>query len=441
MKYYELESIARYLGGFKRIRSIFRVADNVLRAEFERGIAVGFDLSRGKSEIFDAAAESSLRSYHAPFDSVLKKRFFGAMVEDISTVGHDKVLEIKAVQQGAYKATVTILRLEFTGRHTNAIILDEEGVVVEALRHIDSDSSYRVVKPGVKLKPLPPLKSEPQKGVVEDVEEYLKSRGKKRRFERLADMKRRHERDLLKKIERLKKELDSLPQREALQKRAQRLESYGAIVLANLNRIKPYDTRLEAIDFKGEPVIIELPSLPNSKRAGEHFYSLAKRAASKARNLHIEEENLKSRISFYEKLLENLKSANSEEQISLLFPPKQRHRKREQKVQCEVFQVGEYRVLVGRNERENVWVLKNARAGDMWLHLKDIPSSHCIIQSGSKKELPRDLIYKAAKICVETSVTQPGDYLVDFTHRRNVKIERGAHVTYTNYDTIKVRKD
>jgi len=97
-------------------------------------------------------------------------------------------------------------------------------------------------------------------------------------------------------------------------------------------------------------------------------------------------------------------------------------------------------VLVGRNERENIWVLKNARAGDIWLHLKERPSSHCIIQTGGKKQIPRDVIKKAAQICVETSTSQPGDYLVDFTHRRNVKIDKGAHVTYTKYDTIKIRK-
>jgi predicted ribosome quality control (RQC) complex YloA/Tae2 family protein len=141
-------------------------------------------------------------------------------------------------------------------------------------------------------------------------------------------------------------------------------------------------------------------------------------------------------------LLENLEKAESEAEVLLLFPPKQRHkRKKEPKLQCETFQLGEWRLLVGRNERENAWVLQHAKATDLWLHLKDRPSSHCIVQNPGRRQIPRDITEKAAKICVETSVTQPGDYLVDFTYRRHVKIIKGAHVNYVNYDTVKVAKE
>ncbi len=441
MKHYELKAIVEYLKRFSRIRSLQRIADNVIKIEFDGKKAIGFDLGRGRSEIFDAARSDTTRSYHAPFDAMLKKRFSGAKIVDVSMPKGDKVIKLDVEQKGAYKAVKSTLLLEFTGRYTNAIILDEEGVVLEALRHIDSDSSYRVVKPGVKLKPLMPYEGPRKAGTLEDVETYLLEIGRKRHQRALEDLKKRHRKALLRKIERLQGELAKLPDKEALREDAERFSGYGAIVLANLNKIAPYAKRLEAFDFEGNRVTIDLPALPNPKRAGEHFYALAKRAAAKAENLHIEEENLKSRIAFYERLLKNLEAAKSEEQISLLFPPKQKQRKRESKAHCEVFHIGDYRILVGRNERENVWVLKNARAQDMWLHLKDRPSSHCIIQSDRRRELPKELLAKAAKICVETSVTQPGDYLVDFTHRRNVKITRGAHVTYVNYDTIKVRKE
>jgi predicted ribosome quality control (RQC) complex YloA/Tae2 family protein len=221
---------------------------------------------------------------------------------------------------------------------------------------------------------------------------------------------------------------------------AERYAAEAAIVLAHLNEIRPYDTKLETTDFEGRPVTIDLPALPNPRRMGEHFFALSRRAASKAEHLHIEEENLKSRIAFYRRLMENLRNARNESQITLLFPPKQQKKRKTAEAQCEIFRIGDYRVLVGRNERENAWVLKEAKAGDLWLHLKDRPSSHCIVQSGGRRQIPREVVEKAAKICVETSVTQPGDYLVDFTPRRNVKILRGAHVNYVNYDTIKITK-
>jgi predicted ribosome quality control (RQC) complex YloA/Tae2 family protein len=371
---------------------------------------------------------------------MLKKRFNGAKIITVDMPQDDKIIRIKASLQGAYKAQTSFLQLEFTGRYTNAIILDENGVVLEALRHVDSDASYRVVQPGIELKPLIPYEGKRTQGTIENIEAWLNERAGIRREKRLARLKARHARTLEKKIARLEEELKRLPDKSELEQKAQTYAMYASIVLAHLQEIKPYDTRLQTEDFEGKPITIELPALPNPKRTGEHFYTLSKRAANKAAHLHIEEENLKSRIAFYRRLLENLRQARSEVQIALLFPPKQQRKKKQAKAQCEIFWIDAFRVMVGRNERENAWVLGHARAHDIWLHLKDRPSSHCIIQSGGRKQVPKEVIEKAAKICVETSVTQPGDYLVDVTHRRNVKIIKGAHVNYVNYDTLKITK-
>ncbi len=440
MKYFELKSIVAYLSRFNQIGRVERIDDNIICIKFDYSHILGFDLSRGRGEIFDASFFESVRDYHAPFDLMLKKIFTRAKILGVTMPQNDRIIRIDTETKGAYKVQKNSLQLEFTGRHTNAIVLDEKGIVLEALRHIGSDVSFRIVKPGIKLKSLKPYKGNRKEGEIEDVENWLKERGKSRYANRIEQLKRGQRESLLKKIRRLDAELRRLPERRDLETEAKRFDDYGTIVLANLHKIKPYDTKLQTHDFEGNLVTIELPSLPNPGRIGEYFYTRAKRAANKAANIHIEEENLKSRIEFYRRLLESLEKAQSEEQIRLLFPPKQRHKKREPKLLCEVFMAGEFKVLLGRNERENIWVLKNARAGDIWLHLKNRPSSHCIIRAGGKKNIPMEVIRKAAKICVETSVSQPGDYLVDFTYRRNVKIERGAHVTYTKYDTLKVVK-
>ena len=441
MRFYEIAAVREYLKTFRQIRRAHRIDDNVIRLEFGRGRAVAFDLSRGGSDIFAATDSATGREYHAPFDTMLKKRFWGATILDVTTPGGDKVLRIETELRGAYKAQKTILQLEFTGRHTNAIILDERGIVLEALRHVDEEASYRVVKPGVPLKPLPPYEGPRKEGKVEDVQSWLQARARTREAHRLARLKKRHAGTLQKKIEKLEKELAHLPDARQLEADAKRYADYGAIVLARLHEIKPYDRHLETHDFEGNPVAIELPPLPNPKRMGEHFFRLARRAANKAENLHIEKENLESRIAFYRRLLENLEKAESEAEVLLLFPPKQRHkRKKETKLQCETFQLGEWRLLVGRNERENAWLLRHAKASDLWLHLKDRPSAHCILQTGGRRQVPREVVEKAARICVEVSTTQPGDYPVDFTQRRHVKIQQGAHVNYVNYDTLKVAK-
>lgn len=74
------------------------------------------------------------------------------------------------------------------------------------------------------------------------------------------------------------------------------------------------------------------------------------------------------------------------------------------------------------------------------MHIRDIPSSHVIIRT-DKQNLPESVVHAAAKLCVDFSVKNPGDYEVDFTKRKFVKAQEGSNVFYTHYDTIRVTKE
>ncbi len=442
MKQFELKALADYFARFKQITKAERIDDNVIRILFDRTHAVAFDLTRGQSDIFDASHLTPARRYRAPFDTVLAKRLNGATIIGVTLPGNDRILRFETEQRGAYKAFRTLLQMEFTGRHTNAVLLDEQERVLEALRHIDENTSFRAVRPGLRLAPLPPYTGPRKEGELKAPEAWLKERAQKRQTERLKRLKKRYDNELQKKILRLQKELNTLPDPQKLKEEAERLNRDGTLLLANLHRIRPYDTCLKTTDFEGNPVSIALPPLPNPKRAGEHFFKRARRAAARAENLHIEKENLQSRLRFYRTLSQSLAAAPDETAVHLLFPPKDRTKTRKkERLQCETFDLDGWRLLVGRNERENARLLKEAKAQDLWLHLKDRPSAHCILQNPNRRQIPRDIIEKAARICVAVSVTQPGDYLVDFTFRRNVKVRHGAQVNYVNYDTVKIRKE
>ena len=94
--------------------------------------------------------------------------------------------------------------------------------------------------------------------------------------------------------------------------------------------------------------------------------------------------------------------------------------------------------MLGTSERENIYLLENSKASDFWFHLKDRPSCHVIVQN-TKKELPQSVINKAATLCAKFWVDYYGVYEVDFTQRRNVKIQHGANVLYNPYSTIVVK--
>ncbi len=78
-----------------------------------------------------------------------------------------------------------------------------------------------------------------------------------------------------------------------------------------------------------------------------------------------------------------------------------------------------------------------ARARDVWLHLKDQPSTHVIITT-DKQNLPMHIIDGAARLCVDFTTPQKDKFLVDYTPRREVTIQSGANVLYNKYKTIEV---
>ena len=94
--------------------------------------------------------------------------------------------------------------------------------------------------------------------------------------------------------------------------------------------------------------------------------------------------------------------------------------------------------MLGRDERENIYLLKNSRASDFWFHLQGQVSSHVIV-SNTKKTIPEHIIEEAAKICAKFSTSSRGVYTVDFTQRRNVKIQTRANVLYNPYSSVTIK--
>ena len=82
-------------------------------------------------------------------------------------------------------------------------------------------------------------------------------------------------------------------------------------------------------------------------------------------------------------------------------------------------------------------VLQNARAKDIWIHLKDRPSCHVMITT-DKQSLPLHIIESACRLCVDFTTTSKDKYLVDYTPRREVTIQHGANVLYNKYKTIEI---
>jgi predicted ribosome quality control (RQC) complex YloA/Tae2 family protein len=225
-----------------------------------------------------------------------------------------------------------------------------------------------------------------------------------------------------------------------LREESQKSQYAGHLILANLDTINPYAKVAELDDFNGEPIRLELPAGCNSASGcAESFFKRSKKGKQKAIGLHQERDNLEAKIRHHELFLQTVAEAKSPEEIALLFPTKTSSSKLKSSDSIAEFWIEGVKVSLGKSEKGNIELLRNAKARDIWIHLKDRPSAHVII-STDKQQLPERLLEAAAKLCVDFSVFEKGSYLVDYTPRREVRVQEGANVLYTNYKTLNIQK-
>jgi predicted ribosome quality control (RQC) complex YloA/Tae2 family protein len=442
MKFYAFKQIVHYLQKFKRISAAHRVGDNIIKITFDGKNDIYFDLQKGNSAIYKRSDSVRIKHYQAPFDVLLNKYLGRSEVLSIEIINSDKVLRLEVSQSGAYKANRSFLQLEFTGKYTNAILLDEDGVILDALRHVDIMNSYREIKPGIKLEDLHAPSFTPKEGEdIGDVEAYLEKTYQERTQKQLHNRQHVEAARVDKKIQRMKKELSELQDEDKLLKEAEENFEKGNLALANMHLIKPYAKSVKLYDFTGAELELELPEgARNAAEVGELFFKKAKKAKQKASNLHIEREGLSEKIDFLERFRANIMLTQTPEELQLLIPPQKKKAKKEAPKPYEVFWIEGQKVLLGKNKKGNIELLKIARAGDIWMHIQGMPSTHVIIQT-SKQNVSEKVLYAAAKLCVDFSTTKIGSFLVDYTNRREVKVQSEANVLYNKYKTLRIDKE
>ena len=441
MKYFLLKHLVEYLiKNTQSIKVIKRIDNNTIIIEFNNSNIIYFDMSKGSSTVFKSTSLlKSKKDFNAPFDVSLQKRFYNSKIENIEMYNDDKIINIKVNSSSSYKKLTTILQLEFTGKHTNIIILDENRIIIEALRHVDEFSSSRVVKVGILLDEIPKQNFIPKIEEVEDIESYLYKIYDEKENQNLENLKKVKISQIQKKIKKLDKTIKSLPKKEELEEESKLLYEKANMILSNLHTLKPYQDSFKAYNYEGIEVEVFLDKTSSASKYSNDLFKKAKKAKQKALHISIEKDNLDEKLEFLYRMVNSLKNANTIEDCEFLYPKKEKNQKRTKKAQpYESFFYEGFKIMLGTSERENIYLLKNSKASDFWFHLKDRPSSHVIVQN-TKKTIPQSVIEQAAVLCAKFSVDFSGDYEVDFTQRRNVKVQSGSNVLYNPYTTVGIK--
>jgi predicted ribosome quality control (RQC) complex YloA/Tae2 family protein len=441
MKYTQIKAVAETVNRHRHIRKARRVENNTIEINVGEEESFFFDMTRGRSTVYKAPSRRPGQDFNAPFDILLHQLLSQSIILKTQVPIGERILRLEVTPRSHYKNRRVILQLEFTGRHANAILMDEQERVIEALRHIDSDRSYRTVRPGVVLRPLPPRPQPPGGDILEKPEIFLYENYRKMLAEKMKNMKSRKRTLIIKKRGRILNLLKKLPDEKKLLAEAGLEQKRGNIILASLHRIRPYDKSLQTYDFDGNPIGIPLPMNIARNRLGDYFFNKARRARSRAAHVHIERENLEQKLQFYDNILKALDKARDPYELELLVPKQGRSKQKKEKLKNgELYWIEGYKIYVGRNARENRKLLESARSNDIWMHVRDLPGSHVFIRT-DRRNLPESVLRSAAKLCVDFSTGHPGNYAVDYTRRKFVKIREGSHVEYDKFKTIHILKE
>ena len=234
------------------------------------------------------------------------------------------------------------------------------------------------------------------------------------------------------------------------------LRLYGELLTANIHLIQPGMKSVEVTNYyDGSTLTIPLDvKLSPSKNAQHYFKKYGKsKTAIKEKQIQLDENE--AEIKYLESVLSFLENTDDVVEIEsiraeLVETGYVRRRRQAGGFKEKKYKPAPYRytlsngmsVLVGRNNKENdILTFKTAGNKDLWLHTKDIPGSHVIVQSGGV-ELDEEAVWEAAAIATYHSKARTSENVpVDYVQIKYVKKPAGAKpgmVIFTNNRTVYV---
>lgn len=233
----------------------------------------------------------------------------------------------------------------------------------------------------------------------------------------------------------------------------------GELILANLHLARPGMQELVVDDYFVDPPakrIITLDPALNAQDNAKKYFKLYRKGKLGKAYAEGQIEGLASEIAYLEGQLENIDKCDTLYELSeikeelirerYLEPEKAQAAKPANKSSAPMkFVSGDgIAIYVGKNNRQNdALTLQTARSENIWLHAKNIPGSHVIIDF--EGEPPETTLREAANLAAYYSQSRASTGVpVDYTPRKFVKKPSGARpgmVIYSTNRTLYVTPD
>ncbi len=431
MKLQQLYDVASLFKSHKVIVYIARLSDNIILMQLDN-IHYCIDLDRGNPQIYIDKNTIKSKIYNAPFDIALSKYLYKSNILDCSVDGMNKILIIKCEFKNAYKSLQTIFQLEFISHFTNAIIL-HDNIVISALRFYNVGDRQILPKLALTKMPQPnffkQIKIQDKEKIINELLDNREIREKL-----LIEQKRKKIlNNLYIKISKLEKLIKSLPKILDLEQDRDTKLMIANYILANLDSIPSYTKN---INING--ILYDIPSEKKPSIVSNLLFKQVKKLKQKINHIHIQKDNLESKVTFLNNQISFAKIANKNELIILTSQKKEN--KKSIKKHYESFYIDGIRISIGRNEQENIQLLKDSKADFIWMHIVNIPSSHLIIHANNVNLC---ILEYAGTLLARFCGIKNNKIMIDYTKRRFVKVIQGANVIYSKEKklNLNIRKE
>ncbi|MDN5342821.1 MAG: hypothetical protein PWP28_1696 [Oceanotoga sp.] len=233
------------------------------------------------------------------------------------------------------------------------------------------------------------------------------------------------------------------------EKNIEDLINKGELLQTYIFKAKRGDSYIDVSDWNnGKTFRIELDPLKNPSTNLENYFKKIKKIKTR---VIISKKRLRKTENILDYLYQLLLTIEESEDIDnlsdireemfeegLLKKDKKLKRKNN-KISFKTFKFKDFDIFIGKNNKQNDELTRNASKEDIWLHTHNIPGSHAIIKSAGKI-VPDDVIEYAASLEASFSKAKMSyNVPVDFTTRDNVWKPKGSKPgmwLYKNYKTI-----
>lgn len=404
------------------------------------------------------------------FCAFLRSRLIDARVVSIRQTDNERIVSIE-LKKGFDDASESfILVAELTGKSSNIILTDKDGIVLDALRYFPPETSVRAVVQGIRLIPLGPvpvhrdgvrIAKGDYPGWNEAVDSYFSDLVRLEQFTLEKNRIKRVIQDAAKKagrkLENLKGDLA-----KAEKWLADRLT--GELLTANYHLIKRGASEVSAIDYTVIPpevVRVEIDKALTPKENCERYFKRARKGKKALEVLSQRIPETQEELEYISGLVYELECVTTWQELEELKGElveggymkktsleagmvKEAVIEKAEPVRRYLSSEG-FEVLCGKSGTGNdLIVRKYAAKEDIWFHVKGLPGSHILIKvAGRAGELTKKTIEEAASLAAfHSKGREAGKVEVIYAEARHVKKPKGAKpglVTVSEFKSVYVR--